>query len=208
MSGRYPIPAAEIEHAIEVQGSRFRATIAPVASVDEARAFIERIREGDPAATHHCWAYLVGPPGSTDRVGLSDDGEPHGTAGRPMLKVLSHAPVGDVAVVVTRWFGGTKLGTGGLARAYGGAVQEALARLPVGERVEWAELTVEIDYAGVEPLRRALPAHEASVIDERWDERATMRVRLPRERCDEFRGHVTDLSNGTARITSPNDPGN
>ena len=102
MTARYPIPAAEFEHEIEVRRSRFRATVAPAASVEDARGFIQGIRKQYPDATHNCWAYLVGPPGSTDRVGMSDDGEPHGTAGRPMLNVLSHASVGDVAVVVTR----------------------------------------------------------------------------------------------------------
>jgi len=203
MSERYPIPAAEFEHEIEVQRSRFRATVAAADSTDEAKAFIQRVREREPKATHHCWAYVVGAPGVTDRVGLSDDGEPHGTAGRPMLQVLSHATVGDVVVVVTRWFGGTKLGTGGLARAYADAVQQALARMPTAERIEWCELTVVIDYAGVEPLRRLLPQHEAEITDEAYADRVTMRLRLPAERRAPFVARVTDMSNGTARIEAP-----
>ncbi|MCP3903935.1 MAG: YigZ family protein [Planctomycetes bacterium] len=201
MSERYAIPAGEHEHEIAVQRSRFRAAIAPAASVEDARAFVRSIRDRYPDATHHCWAYLVGAPGATDRVGMSDDGEPHGTAGRPMLKVLSHAPIGDVVVVVTRWYGGTKLGTGGLARAYGEAVQQVLAVAPRAERIEWQELDVELDYAAVEPLRRMLPAHEAEIIDESWTERAAMRLRLPLERVEAFRAQVIEMSNGTARVT-------
>jgi uncharacterized YigZ family protein len=200
MGERYPVPAGEFEHQIEVQRSRFRATVAPAASIDEARAFIQAIRDRYPDATHNCWAYLVGPPGATDRVGMSDDGEPHGTAGRPMLNVLTHALLGDVAVVVTRWFGGTKLGTGGLVRAYSGAVQQALEHLPTAERVDWCELDVELDYAAVEPLRRLLGRHEAEIVDETWAERATFRVRLPAELAEEFTTQVVDMSNGTARI--------
>jgi uncharacterized YigZ family protein len=201
MAERYPIPAGEHEHEIEVQRSRFRATVAPAASVDEARAFVESIRARYPDATHHCWAYLVGPPGATDRVGLSDDGEPHGTAGRPMLNVVSHGPCGDVVVVVTRWYGGTKLGTGGLARAYSDAVQQALGELALAERIEWIALEVDVEYAAVEPLRRLLPEHEAEIVEEAWAERARFRVRLPAEGVDAFRARVADMSNGTARIS-------
>lgn len=200
MTTRYPIPAGPFEHEIEVRRSRFRATIAPAASVAEARACIDRVRAADPGATHHCWAYLVGAPGATDRVGMSDDGEPHGTAGRPMLQVLSHAPVGDVVAIVTRWFGGTKLGTGGLVRAYSQAVRETLDRMPTAERVAWRELEIDLDYAAAEPLRRLLPAHEAEVIDESYEAKVTLRVRLPQERCAGFACAVTEMSNGTARI--------
>jgi uncharacterized YigZ family protein len=200
MTDRYPIPAGVFEHEIEVQRSRFRATVAPSASTDEARVFIQTVRDRDPDATHHCWAYLIGPPGTSDRVGMSDDGEPHGTAGRPMLHVLTHTPVGDVVVVVTRWFGGKKLGTGGLVRAYSDAVRQVLAAMPTAERIEWCELAIEIEYAAVEPLRRLLPTHEAEVLDEAWAEQATIRVRLPQERRDGFVHEVAEMSNGTARI--------
>ena len=203
MGARYPIPAAEFRHEIEVQRSRFLASVAPAASVQEARAHVQVVRDRDPQATHHCWAYLVGPPGSTDRVGLSDDGEPHGTAGRPMLNVLAHADLGDVVAVVTRWYGGTKLGTGGLARAYADAVQQAIDRLPTAERIEWAEVHVAIDYAGLEPLRRLLPAQEAAIVDETYADRVTVHVRLPAERVDPFTAQVTEMSNGTASITRP-----
>jgi len=200
MGERYPIPAGEHEHEIVVLRSRFRATVAPAATVEEARAFVASIRERYPDATHHCWAFLVGAPGATDRVGMSDDGEPHGTAGRPMLNVIAHASCGDVVVVVTRWFGGTKLGTGGLVRAYSAAVQQALATLDLAERIEWSELEVDIEYAAVDPLRRLLTAHEAEIIDEAWTERAVFRVRLPVDGVEAFRARVADMSHGTARI--------
>src|SRR5690349_3350547 len=132
---RYLVPARVHRVEQEVQKSRFVTTAAPAPTVEEARAFIARVREEFPDATHNCWAYVAGPPGSTAQVGMSDDGEPHGTAGRPMLTVLLHSGVGDICAVVTRYFGGTLLGTGGLVKAYSGGVQLALVDLPTIERV-------------------------------------------------------------------------
>src|SRR5215218_4549293 len=148
-TSRYPIPADVYRARDEIDRSRFITTIAPAPTVEAAEAFIRSMRDEFPDATHNCWAYVVGPPGSTSRVGMSDAGEPHGTAGRPMLTVLLHGGLGDVAAVVTRYFGGVKLGTGGLVRAYGGALQHALADLPRAERVTWALLRVRADYSAV-----------------------------------------------------------
>ena len=103
MGDRYPIPAGEHRAQQEISRSRFIATIAPAATVEDAQAFIARMRAEFPDATHNCWAFVVGPPGSTGRVGMSDDGEPHGTAGRPMLTVLLHSGVGAGAAVGTRY---------------------------------------------------------------------------------------------------------
>ena len=153
---RYPVPAGVHRTEQVIQRSRFVATLGPAATVDEAVAFVRAVAAEFADATHNCWAYLVGPPGSTGRVGMSDAGEPHGTAGRPMLTALLHSGVGDVAAVVTRYYGGTKLGTGGLVRAYGGAVQAALAALPRGERVEYVELAVAVEYAHVSAVQQLL----------------------------------------------------
>ena len=127
---RYRVPTRLHRVEQELQRSRFITTLAPAPTVEEAKSFISRVREEFPDANHNCWAYVVGPPGSTGMAGLSDDGEPHGTAGRPMLTALLHGNVGDVAVVVTRYFGGTLLGKGGLVRAYTGCVQQGLEHLP------------------------------------------------------------------------------
>ena len=130
MSARYPIPARTHRVEEEIQRSRFITTLAHTPTLDEARAFVQQMKAEFGDASHNCWAYVVGPPGSSAQIGMSDDGEPHGTAGKPMLTVLLHADVGDVTAVVTRYFGGTKLGKGGLVRAYSGGVQQALATLP------------------------------------------------------------------------------
>ena len=111
---RYPIPAAgpDRPHRTEllIRRSRFLAQCAHTPGPEAARAFVESIRRANADATHNCWAYAAGAPGQTARIGSSDDGEPHGTAGRPMLQVLLHCGIGEICVVVTRWFGGVKLG--------------------------------------------------------------------------------------------------
>ena len=134
----YPVPDLALGqfHRVEqtIKRSRFICTAAHVTSPEEAKAFIDQIREEFSDARHNCWAFAAGAPGATAQVGMSDDGEPHGTAGRPMLTVLLHCGVGEIAVVVTRYFGGILLGTGGLIRAYQGTVKFALETLPTAER--------------------------------------------------------------------------
>ncbi len=142
MTERYPVPAARHRVAQSIDRSRFICTVQRIASPEDAHAFLKEMSAEFPDATHNCWAFVAGPPGSTSRIGMSDAGEPHGTAGRPMLTVLLHSGVGDIAAIVTRYYGGTKLGTGGLVKAYGGAVQLALATLPLTERVDVVEAQI------------------------------------------------------------------
>ncbi|HEY0995254.1 MAG TPA: YigZ family protein [Gemmatimonadaceae bacterium] len=199
MSGeRYPMPAAR--HRIEqvIERSRFICTLVPARTAAEAQAFVKEMNAEFPDATHNCWAYVVGPPGSTGQVGMSDDGEPHGTAGRPMLTVLLHSGVGDVAAVVTRYYGGTKLGTGGLVKAYGGAVQEALATLPRVERVEFATVTIDVAYPAVSALQQLWPVHEVQVVGEDYGASARFTVRVPEGNLAALRAAVMDATRGQA----------
>lgn len=197
---RYLIPAAQHRVEQEIQRSRFITTVAHTPTAEAARAFIAEIRAEFPDATHNCWAYMVGPPGSTGTVGMSDDGEPHGTAGRPMLTVLLHGEVGDIAAVVTRYYGGTKLGTGGLVRAYTGSVQQALESLPTREHRLRTRLEIEIDYAAVTPFQRLLPDFEGEVVAESYGEVASYLVEVPVEYLDAFRAALLDRTGGEARI--------
>ena len=199
-SQRYPIPAGRHRVEEEIRRSRFITTVGPASTVEEARAFIDSVRQEFPDATHNCWAYVVGPPGSTGQVGLSDDGEPHGTAGRPMLTVLLHSGVGDIVAVVTRYFGGTKLGKGGLVRAYSGGVQRALEGLPLTEKVARVQVQVTLDYASVTPFQRLLPEYEAEVLAQEFGAAATYRLLLPEERLAGFREAVAELTNGRAQV--------
>jgi uncharacterized YigZ family protein len=199
-AARYAIPAAE--HRVEqtIQRSRFVATVGPAATTDEAAAFVRRVAALHADATHNCWAFLVGRPGSTDRVGMSDDGEPHGTAGRPMLNVLVHANVGDVAAVVTRYYGGTKLGTGGLVRAYGGTLQLAVSGMPLAERIAYAEVTAVVEYAHVSALKAMLAELEADPLAEEYGAEAVFRLRMPAARVAGFRRALADATRGRATV--------
>jgi len=197
---RYPIPAQEFRAEIEVERSRFITTVQQICSAEEAQAFVARLKNEFPDANHNCWAYLVGPPGSSDRIGLSDDGEPHGCAGKPMLTCLQHSSMGDIAVVVTRYFGGIKLGKGGMVKAYTAAVQHALEQMPRAERVDWCELSAIFDYALVTPFERRLPDFEAEVFTTDYAEKVSLHLRLPKERMEEFRRMFEDLTAGKGTL--------
>lgn len=202
---RYPIPAAVHRAELVIERSRFIATVGPAASMDEAAAFVSSVSSEFPDATHNCWAFVAGPPGSTGRVGMSDDGEPHGTAGRPMLTTLLHSGVGDIAAVVTRYYGGVKLGTGGLARAYAGAVNHALETMPRSERVAWARLLVRVEYAVVGAVQLLLPVHEAEIGEQRYAEDVTYVLRVPEPRLAGLRDALLEATSG--RAVFPEDAG-
>ena len=197
---RYPVPASW--HRVEqvIDRSRFICTVQRVRHVEEAQAFIRQLNSEFADATHNCWAYVVGAPGSTDRIGMSDDGEPHGTAGRPMLTVLLHSGIGEIAAVVTRYYGGTKLGTGGLVKAYGGAVQEALAALPTIERVETATVAFAVPYGAVGAIQQLLPTVEGEILDQGYATEVEYTVRLPRLHLPALETAVLDLTRGAVQL--------
>ncbi|GAB4530451.1 MAG: YigZ family protein [Anaerolineales bacterium] len=191
----YPVPAREVRHEITVVNSRFIATIAPVFTVEAARDFIQRIRTAFPDATHNVPAYLVG-YGDSVIAHSSDDGEPSGTAGRPALTVLRGSGLGDVAVVVTRYFGGTKLGTGGLVRAYTQAVQEALEHTPRAQKVLAHTLMAAVPYAFYERVRDLTPVYAGQVLDAEFGVEVTLTVRLPVDALEAYQRALQELSGG------------
>lgn len=199
-SPRYPIPEGRFRCEIEVKRSRFIATVKNVSSPEEAQAFVAEIKSEFPDANHNCWAYLVGPPGSSDRIGLSDDGEPHGVAGRPMLTALQHSGLGDTAVVVTRYFGGIKLGKGGMVKAYTAAVQAAQEQLPRSERVARVALRAGVDYALLPSLERRLDEFECEVIATDYADKVSIELRLPEERAEAFGRMFADLTAGRGEL--------
>ena len=195
-TSRYPIPAQRFRTEIEVERSRFIATVQEVTSPEAAQAFVAELKAEFADANHNCWAYLVGPPGSSDRIGLSDDGEPHGVAGKPMLTTLQHSGLGDTAVVVTRYFGGIKLGKGGMVRAYTAAVQAALEQLPRSRRIDWAYLTIRFDYNLLTSLQRRFADFEAEELASCYADKVSLELRLPQEKLPAFEKMFTDLSAG------------
>ncbi len=193
---RYPIPTARARVEGVILHSRFITTAAPAATTEAARAFIAEMRAEFADASHNCYAFVAGPPGATGQIGMSDDGEPGGTAGRPMLAVLLGSGIGDIAVVVTRYFGGTKLGTGGLVRAYSGGVKEVLKALPVQEKVTLARLVAAGPYSYVTPVARLLLEFEARAIEQTYAADVTWELEVPEERASALVAALAELSRG------------
>lgn len=192
----YNVPnlkAGEIHRAEEIiHRSRFIVSIARVKTANEAKAFVERIREEFADATHNCWAYVAGEPGSTAQVGASDDGEPKGTAGRPMLTVLLHCGVGEIAAVVTRYFGGVLLGTGGLVRAYQGLTQLGLQDLPLRECVPCQKVKITLEHRFVNIALREFEAVKADILDKQFDMDVTFSLDVPDEHVQSLLSTLTE----------------
>lgn len=175
----------------KVRGSRFVGDAVAAGDEPEALEFVERIRQRHPDASHHCWAYRL----SGGRERSSDDGEPGGTAGPPILRRLQGADLVDAVVVVTRWFGGTKLGTGGLVKAYGECAAAVLDAATILTRPVLARFELTHPYALTGPVEAVLAAHDARTADATYTDTVTLHVALPSEAADRF---VTELTEATA----------
>ena len=176
--------------------SRFIADVACVRSEEEALAFIEKIRKKYWDARHHCYAYVIGASQSCMRS--SDDGEPQGTAGHPMLDVLTGEEIYDVCVVVTRYFGGTLLGTGGLVRAYSKAAQEGLKNSVIIEKRLGKVVEILTDYTGLGKMQYLTASKKIPVIETLYEDNVKMKILLTPEQLSSFKGEVMDASSGKA----------
>jgi len=191
----YSIPLSEIRLEHVVVNSRFIATLAPVFSVEEARAFIARIKKEFADASHNVPAYVIG-GGNTVTEYFSDDGEPSGTAGRPALSVLRGSGLGDVAVVVTRYFGGTLLGTGGLVKAYTESTQTVVNAVGRGQRVTVYVSMLAIPYNLLQRIRLMVTRNNGEVLGEDFAGDITMTLQFPINSLDAFQHELRDLSAG------------
>lgn len=189
------VGSTAVHEGDKVRGSRFVATLAPATTEAAALAVVRAVRAAHPDASHHCWAYRLA--GGRERS--SDDGEPAGTAGAPILRHLGGADLVDVVAVVTRWFGGTKLGTGGLIRAYGGAVARALADVAVVERPVMADLAMTWDYELTGVVEGVLAAWSAAVVDADYGAAVIAHVSLPAEDAEAFAAAMAEATSG--RVT-------
>jgi uncharacterized YigZ family protein len=181
-----------------VKGSRFVASVRPVGSEAEARAFHTSVAAEMPDASHHCWAWRIAAP-VIDRAG--DDGEPGGSAGRPILAQLSGRDLVDTAVVVSRWFGGTKLGVGGLVRAYGGAAGEALDSCRIIPWIHHVTVLVAHGHGDTSAVERAVGSVEATITDTAWAAEVIRTVAVADSRQPELWAALADATNG--RVTPP-----
>ncbi len=190
------VPAGQRHIEIVVVNSRFIASIAPANSVEVAREFIGKIRIEYAGANHHVPAFIIG-HGASITEHCSDDGEPQGTAGRPALAVLKGSGLGDVVVVITRYFGGTKLGTGGLVRAYTDAVKAVLDGLPLAEKVAVHTVLLVVTYPYFERVRLLVAAHHGQILDEEFAGDITLTLQFTTERFPAFQEGLRELSKGT-----------
>ena len=197
----YRIPADTVHGELEAKRSVFISTVGHAVDVAAAQAFVERVRETYADADHNAWAYYIdgGPQGL---LGFSDDGEPGGTAGRPMVSIIEGSGILEIVAVVTRYFGGTKLGTGGLVRAYGGALRDALARLPTDTMTLHHRARFTIDYALYGTLQYLLPRQGVVIEDTSFADRATIEVAIPYRDLDSVAEEMRELTNGRVELQS------
>ena len=182
-----------LEAELEIRKSRFIAYAIPVADRDAAMDELRRLREAHPTATHVCWALLAG-----GQSGMSDDGEPSGTAGRPILEVLRHHDLDGVLAAVVRYYGGVKLGAGGLVRAYTDAIATALQDAPRVERIALASLQVEIGYPDEARVRRWIDQENHALEASAYDMNVQLTIRMPVTAIDAAREALRDMTQGRA----------
>lgn len=183
-----------------IKRSRFIASVGHTPGVEEAKAFIEQIKAEFEDARHNCWAYCAGAAGSTDRVGASDDGEPHGTAGRPMLTAVTHSGIGEVTVVVTRYFGGILLGTGGLVKAYQSSVKMALEGVPTRVRTKTKRIKFSVEHRFVNQVLRKIEAVNGRILEKNFDMGADFDVEIPEDLAETFAKELEELTRGALLI--------
>lgn len=206
MSRRF-IPAREHRAEITIVNSRFIITIAPALSVEEARALIARVKTEFADATHNVPAFIIG-HGKSIVEHCHDDGEPAGTAGRPALAVLRGSGLGDIVAVVTRYFGGTKLGKGGLVRAYGDAVRAGLESLPLAEKIATQTLMIHLPYNWFDQIRRLIENHNGHLLGEDFAGDVTISARFREVDVSNFQTALIQLSHGSLQgeiVTSESD---
>ncbi|SFY43168.1 YigZ family protein [Streptomyces atratus] len=198
MQEQYRTVARAGVHETEINRSRFICALAPAVTEEEAQDFVARVRREHPTATHNCFAYVIGADASVQKA--SDDGEPGGTAGVPMLQMLTRREMRYVVAVVTRYYGGVKLGAGGLIRAYGGVVGEALDELGTVTRRRFRLATITVGHQRAGKLENDLRATGRTVREVRYAEAVVIEIGLPDADVESFRGWLADATAGEAEL--------
>jgi uncharacterized YigZ family protein len=201
----YQIPADNICIEHEIKRSRFITSMGRAPDKQQAYTFIEIVRSTYPDAHHHCWAYVAGNPFDSLQIGMSDDGEPQGTAGKPMLNILQHRKIGEIVVVVTRYFGGIKLGTGGLVRAYSNSVQMALQKLPLAEFVTLTTAQITLPFPFENRIRRLLEKMKVPITDVKYKDQVVLFVEYPENMGMELKQKIRSQTQGQAQFIGPTD---
>ncbi|EIO3979593.1 YigZ family protein [Vibrio vulnificus] len=197
----YLIPAQAIQFEEEIKKSLFITYLAHTPTIEAAKAFVERIKTQHADARHNCCAFVAGRPEDSMKWGFSDDGEPSGTAGKPILAQLSGSGVGEITAVVTRYYGGIRLGTGGLVKAYGGGVQQALKLLQTIEKKITTKLRLELDYAFVPIAQSIMQQFNAVEVDAQYSESVVLVVELEVRNVEMFTQTMINKSSAKALVT-------
>lgn len=197
----YLVPASSISFEQSIKQSRFICFLGHGPSQDHVHEALDRVRNQHLKAHHVCWAFIAGPP-TTSQRGMSDDGEPKGTAGRPMLRVLDHSGFGEIWVAVVRYFGGIKLGKGGLVRAYTSSVQQALNLVEPISRQPLLQFRLLFDYNLLPVLERHCRGRGIEILDRTFLDRVELIVSVPETMAEAFRQELDQISSGSAVIKS------
>ncbi|CAM3018744.1 YigZ family protein [Vibrio neptunius] len=197
----YLIPAQLALFEEEIKKSVFITQLVHTPSVEAAKAFVEKVKMQHSDARHNCWGFVAGRPEDSMQWGFSDDGEPSGTAGKPILAQLSGAGVGEITAVVTRYSGGIKLGTGGLVKAYGGGVQQALKLLQTIEKKITTKLLLELDYGLIAIIQNLLPQFGAQQVDTDYSEQVKMVVEIELRYVSDFTQTIINKSGARVLVT-------
>lgn len=200
----YLIPAAPVRFEEEIKKSLFITYLTYAPNVEAAKAFVEQIKQQHADARHNCWAFAAGRAEDSMLWGFSDDGEPSGTAGKPILAQLSGSGVGEICAVVTRYYGGIRLGTGGLVKAYGGGVQQALKQLQTIEKKITTKLRLELDYAFMPIAQSLLQQFAAVEVQAQYSEQVVLVVELEVRHVRDFTQMVINKSGARAVVTPLN----
>ncbi|KOC88684.1 IMPACT family protein [Winslowiella iniecta] len=197
----YDIPAESLSISEEIiKKSRFITLLAHTDGVEAARAFVQQIKSEHPAARHHCWAWVAGSPDDSQQLGFSDDGEPSGTAGKPMLAQLMGSDIGEITAVVVRYYGGIQLGTGGLVKAYGGGVQQGLKQLARQQKVPMRSFRLSCDYAQLADIERMIKRFEGKLVDSEFLDVVSISLALPYAQIAGFTQNLSDFSRGALQL--------
>lgn len=190
----YPIPQATARAEIDVKKSRFIALARHISDKESAMQWLAEVKANYPDARHHCWAYQFGNPNCATHAGMGDDGEPSGTAGKPILNVLQHKGIGDIMLIVVRYFGGIKLGAGGLTRAYGQAAQAVMEVLPIQTFIPMQSLSIQGDFADEQRIRHWVDVAQGNILQVDYQQQLHMLVAVPLDAVTDLTTQLDHLS--------------
>lgn len=196
----YLIPAESICYTEEIKKSRFITYLAHTEGIDAAKEYIQSIKAQYPDARHHCWAFVAGRPDDSQQLGFSDDGEPTGTAGKPIMAQLLGSNLGEITCVVVRYFGGIKLGTGGLVKAYGNGAQQALKLLPTQTKAPQKFFQLVCDYAFINTVEQLVTQVNGMILHSEYNESVSLRIAIPATLEQEVNDKLRDMSRGALEL--------